>query len=159
LDQFWFGLVFRDRVSLCSPGCPGTHSVDQASLELRNLPASASKVLGLKACTTTARLFWINFNLHFSGYQQSSSVESGYEESNLIGLSDTNQQRQHNPAETARPLSNRHESLEQQGLVGILGVLCHASLNEVKINREDARAPKLDKASYARSAPVTSWFY
>jgi hypothetical protein len=29
-------LVFRDRVSLCSSGCPGTHSVDQAGLELRN---------------------------------------------------------------------------------------------------------------------------
>jgi hypothetical protein len=26
--------VFGDRVSLCSPGCPGTHSVDQAGLEL-----------------------------------------------------------------------------------------------------------------------------
>jgi hypothetical protein len=25
---------FFDRVSLCSPGCPGTHSVDQAGLEL-----------------------------------------------------------------------------------------------------------------------------
>jgi hypothetical protein len=48
--------VFRDRVSLCSPGCPGTHSVDQAGLELRNLPAFASQVLGLKACATTARL-------------------------------------------------------------------------------------------------------
>jgi hypothetical protein len=35
-------LVFRDRVSLCSPGCPGTHSVGQAGLELRGLPASAS---------------------------------------------------------------------------------------------------------------------
>jgi hypothetical protein len=35
-------LVFRDRLSLCCPGCPGTHSVDQAGLELRNLPASAS---------------------------------------------------------------------------------------------------------------------
>jgi hypothetical protein len=40
-------------VSLCSPGCPGTHSVDQAGLELRNPPASASRVLGLKACATT----------------------------------------------------------------------------------------------------------
>jgi hypothetical protein len=49
-------LVFRDRVSLCSPGCPGTHSVDQAGLELRNLPASVSQVLGLQACATTARL-------------------------------------------------------------------------------------------------------
>jgi hypothetical protein len=44
--------VFRDRVSLCSPGCPGT----QADLELRNLPASASHVLGLKACTTSVFL-------------------------------------------------------------------------------------------------------
>ena len=34
-------------------GCPGTHSVDQAGLELRNPTASASQVLGLKACTTT----------------------------------------------------------------------------------------------------------
>ena len=47
--------VFRDRVSLCSPGCPGTHSVDQAGLELRNPPASASQVLGLKVCATTAQ--------------------------------------------------------------------------------------------------------
>jgi hypothetical protein len=46
-------LVFRDRIFLCSPGCPGTHSVDQAGLELRNPPASASQVLGLKACITT----------------------------------------------------------------------------------------------------------
>ena len=28
----WFGLVFPDAVSLSSPGCPGTRSVDQASL-------------------------------------------------------------------------------------------------------------------------------
>jgi hypothetical protein len=48
-----FVVFFRNRVSLCSPGCPGTHSVDQASLELRNPPASASHVLGLKACATT----------------------------------------------------------------------------------------------------------
>jgi hypothetical protein len=38
-------LFFRDRVSLCSPGCPGTHSVDQVGLELRNSPASAFQVL------------------------------------------------------------------------------------------------------------------
>jgi hypothetical protein len=44
---------FPDGVSLCSPGCPGTHFVDQAGLELRNPPASASRVLGLKACATT----------------------------------------------------------------------------------------------------------
>jgi len=49
---FGFGF-FQDRVSLYSPGCPGTHFVDQAGLELRNPLASASRVLGLKACTTT----------------------------------------------------------------------------------------------------------
>jgi hypothetical protein len=48
--------VFQDRVSLYSPGFPETHSADQAGLELRNLPASASQVLGLKACATTAWL-------------------------------------------------------------------------------------------------------
>jgi hypothetical protein len=47
---------FRDRVFLYSPGCPGTHAVDQAGLELRNPPASASQVLGLKACATILNL-------------------------------------------------------------------------------------------------------
>ena len=37
-------------------GSPGTHSVYPAGLKLRNLPASASQVLGLKACPTTAWL-------------------------------------------------------------------------------------------------------
>ena len=45
---FWFF-----ETGFLSPGCPGTHSVDQASLELRNPPASASQVLELKACATT----------------------------------------------------------------------------------------------------------
>jgi hypothetical protein len=62
---FSFVFVFRDRVSLCNPVCPGTHSVDQAGLELRNPPASASQVLGLKAhataTTTTTRLFFFFF--------------------------------------------------------------------------------------------------
>jgi hypothetical protein len=61
LFVFWFFfcifcflfLVFRGRVSLYIPGCPGTHFVDQAGLELRNPPASASLVLGLKVCSTT----------------------------------------------------------------------------------------------------------
>jgi hypothetical protein len=57
----FFGfLVFQDRVSLYSPGCPGTHSVDQAGLELRNPPASASRVLGLKACATMPFLLCFN---------------------------------------------------------------------------------------------------
>jgi hypothetical protein len=37
-----FCFVFRDKVSLCSPGYPGTRSIEQASLKLRDLPASAS---------------------------------------------------------------------------------------------------------------------
>ena len=58
LWNFWLAKLFfvvvvvvvvLDRVSLYSPGCPGIHSVDQAGLELRNPPASASWVLGLKA--------------------------------------------------------------------------------------------------------------
>jgi hypothetical protein len=51
---FCFLFWFFETGFLCSPGCPGTHSVDQAGLKLRNLPASASQVLGLKACATTA---------------------------------------------------------------------------------------------------------
>jgi hypothetical protein len=44
----FFVLFFQDWVSLNSPGCPGTHFVDQAGLKLSNPPASASRVLGLK---------------------------------------------------------------------------------------------------------------
>ena len=40
MGHFCLVLFFRDRVSLCSPGCPGIHSVDQAGLELRPLPVS-----------------------------------------------------------------------------------------------------------------------
>jgi hypothetical protein len=54
-------LVFQDSVSLCSPGCLRTHSVDQVGLELRNPPASASQVLGLKVCATTAWLYLFIF--------------------------------------------------------------------------------------------------
>jgi hypothetical protein len=49
-------LNFLDRVSLCSPDCPGTPSIDEAGLELRDLPASASQVLGLKSCAATTHL-------------------------------------------------------------------------------------------------------
>jgi hypothetical protein len=70
--SFWFVFnflnfyfVFRDRVSLCSLGCPGTHSVDQAGLKLRNPPASASQVLGLKSCAITAWLCFVFFETGF----------------------------------------------------------------------------------------------
>jgi hypothetical protein len=71
-------LFFQDRVSLYSPGCPGTHFVDQAGLKLRNLPASASRVLGLKACATTPGYFVFQGWIHISSSCQShlkSSVE------------------------------------------------------------------------------------
>jgi hypothetical protein len=55
LVGFWF---FQDRVFLCSPGCPGTHSVDQAIFELRNSPASASQVLGLN------NVYFIHTHIH-----------------------------------------------------------------------------------------------
>jgi hypothetical protein len=55
-------------VCLCAPRhvqvgfpfrvCTGIHFVDQAGLELRNLPASASRVLGLKPCSTTPGTFF-----------------------------------------------------------------------------------------------------
>jgi hypothetical protein len=44
-----FGFFSRQGFSVY---CPGTHFVDQAGLKLRNLPVSASQLLGLKACAT-----------------------------------------------------------------------------------------------------------
>ena len=60
--------VFQDRVSLCSPGFPGTHSVDQTDLELRDLPASASLVLclikvGIEGSTSMAPLRFSILNI------------------------------------------------------------------------------------------------
>jgi hypothetical protein len=50
---------------LCSPGCPWTHSLDHPGFELRNLPASASQVLQLKACATTA---WFHGRFEKEGF-------------------------------------------------------------------------------------------
>ena len=45
----------RDKISLCSPDCPGTNAVDKAGLELTEIHiASVSPVLGLKVCATKA---------------------------------------------------------------------------------------------------------
>ena len=41
------GLVFQGKVSLCSPGCPGIQSVDQAGLELLDLPALSAGTKGV----------------------------------------------------------------------------------------------------------------
>jgi hypothetical protein len=73
-------VVFQDMVSLYSPGCPGTHFVDQAGLELRNLLASAFPVLGLKACATTpcipnSNLIFLCYVFKFH-YQKSSACKA-----------------------------------------------------------------------------------
>jgi hypothetical protein len=69
---FFFFSFSWDRVSPYSPGYPGTHSVDQAGLELRNPPASAFQVLGSKACATITQLIFVfkmiylfSFNVHW----------------------------------------------------------------------------------------------
>lgn len=56
-------LSFWDRVSLCSSGCPGPHSVDQVSLELRDLPASASECCDYK-CVPPFPAFLYVFKNH-----------------------------------------------------------------------------------------------
>jgi len=52
LDIPFVSVVFKIGFFLSIPGCPETCSVDQASLKLRDLLASASQVLGLKVLTT-----------------------------------------------------------------------------------------------------------
>jgi hypothetical protein len=54
-------VFFETGVLLYNPGCSGTHFVDQAGLELRNPPASASQVLELKECANTTWLFVFYF--------------------------------------------------------------------------------------------------
>ena len=49
-----------NKVSLCSPGCPGLLSLDQAGFKLRNPPASVSRGLGLKVCAAQ-RIFICNY--------------------------------------------------------------------------------------------------
>lgn len=53
---------------LCSPDYPGTHYVDHAGLELRDLPICVSWVLGLKGRATTPwlqnRFLMVNTNLN-----------------------------------------------------------------------------------------------
>jgi hypothetical protein len=64
---FCFILLFKTGF-LCSLGCPGTHSIEQAGLKLRNPPSSASLVLGLKACATTAQSLRVSFGVCLGVY-------------------------------------------------------------------------------------------
>jgi hypothetical protein len=60
----YVGWWVQDRVSLCSPGCPETQSVDQAGLKLieTHLPLPP-ECLGLKVCAITAWLLFFFFFL------------------------------------------------------------------------------------------------
>lgn len=55
-----FGFL-RQAFSVCSPGYPGTDTLDQVGLKFIGLSASVSLVLGIKACATT---FFDNINLY-----------------------------------------------------------------------------------------------
>jgi hypothetical protein len=46
-------------VSLCSPGCPGNHSVAQVRLELRDPSVFASRVFALKVLVSTTQPFLV----------------------------------------------------------------------------------------------------
>jgi hypothetical protein len=54
--QYTFFFGFSKRFLCVALAVLEDLSVDQPGLELRNLPASLSQVLGLKACATTAQL-------------------------------------------------------------------------------------------------------
>lgn len=52
--------LFGERVFLCSPGHSDTNFVEQAGLQPKVLPASASQILGLKVCASTLQAcFWM----------------------------------------------------------------------------------------------------
>ena len=63
-------VFFQDRVSLCSLGCPETHSGDWPPTH-RDPPVSDSQVLGLKVCTVATTLstcvFWLSPCFFFLG--------------------------------------------------------------------------------------------
>jgi hypothetical protein len=66
---FWF-LVFRDRVSLYSPGCPGTHFVDQAG-QTQKSACLCLLSAGIKGVCHHARFIVHFLNLYFKCYHLS----------------------------------------------------------------------------------------
>lgn len=54
--SFTYKTIFLRTRSLCSPACPTTRYIDESDLELEDLPAFASKMSGLRVCTTTPNL-------------------------------------------------------------------------------------------------------
>lgn len=55
-DNFTLFLFFWNRVSPYNSGCLGTHFIDLVGLKLQDLPASSSRVLGLKAYPTDTHM-------------------------------------------------------------------------------------------------------
>jgi hypothetical protein len=62
----WLVWFFQEILSL---GSRGTHSVDLAGLELRDPPASGSRMLELKACATTTTTTTTHMLFHFNQLQ------------------------------------------------------------------------------------------
>jgi hypothetical protein len=78
--------LFWDRVSLCNTECPKTHVLDLAGLKFRNLPASASQVLGLKACSTTVLPFLFHRDLSNCELCWLDMIYSGINDFQLTGV-------------------------------------------------------------------------
>ena len=80
---FYFFGFSRQGIALYSPGCPGTHFVNQAGFELRNPPGSASLVLGLKACATMPSHPTL---LHIVNYNNNNNNNKYFKQKNPITL-------------------------------------------------------------------------
>lgn len=87
------------RISLCSHDCPGTHSVHQAGLELRDPLVSAYLVLGLKAlayCPADWSQFFNNALIHSKlSTLHKPRVQATVEAGILLESRSSSQHRQH----------------------------------------------------------------
>lgn len=59
-QEWWYTVPFV-LFSLDSPGGPGTHSIEQARVNLKRSACLCLWVLGLKSCATTVWLVWYMF--------------------------------------------------------------------------------------------------
>jgi hypothetical protein len=78
--------LFWDRIFPCGSGYPGTHSVDQVGLVLKDQPVSACKVQGFKTSTTIPsfkggpfssilKLLWYHSNVQGSAPDNKKQLE------------------------------------------------------------------------------------
>jgi hypothetical protein len=66
-----------DRVSLCSPGCPGAHFVDQTGLELRKSDCLCLPSAGIKGLRHHTGLGWVLLIQQNNNKDISLTVRSG----------------------------------------------------------------------------------